>query len=108
MSPVRFPATPPASSRVTSPASFFARSPIRSVLLQYQNCFATIVQHVCYIVSGESPTRSVCILGEPCFATIVLILLQTNRFLLLWCIMVAKVGLKYTVTRVKIWTVQSS
>jgi hypothetical protein len=62
MSPVRF----PASSQVTSPASFFARSLIRSVLLQYQNCFATIVQHVCYIVSGEvsgeSPTRSVCIL----------------------------------------------
>jgi hypothetical protein len=50
----------------------------------------------------------VCILGEPCFATIVLILLQTNRFLLLWYIMVAKVGLRYTVTRVMIWTVQSS
>ena len=76
MSPARFPATSPTTSPVMSP-----------VLLQYQTFFATIVQHFCYIVSGEVsgefPARSMCIVGEPFFATIGLVLLQTKYFLLL-------------------------
>jgi hypothetical protein len=50
----------------------------------------------------------VCIVGELLFATIGLVLLQSNRFLLLWYVMVAKVGLETIMTRVTIWTIEAS
>jgi hypothetical protein len=60
---------PTTSSWVSSPASFLCEVSDEDDFATISDFFATIVQHFCYIVSGEvsgkSPTRYVCILGEP-------------------------------------------